>query len=236
MVALSLTNVSVSFRSTTSLRGHKAGHFSALQGIDLELKAGDRIGLIGKNGAGKSTLLRTMAGIYPPNSGVVRSEGRVSTLLNIGLGMQLDYSGYQNIEIWNLLNNVPKSKAAQLTKEIADFTELGDFLREPIRNYSSGMAMRLRFACATAIQPDILLLDEWLGAGDNDFQEKAKLRMEELSSNAGIVVLATHNIPLMSKVCDRAIWLEDGHIRMFDDIDYVIKERQKVMVYGEAKS
>ena len=227
-----LHNVDVHFSGSglfnSAARGHKA-----LKKINLDIGSGDRLGLIGPNGAGKSTLLRVMAGIYLPTHGSVQVEGRISTMLTVGLGMQTDYSGYKNIELALIIADVPKEDRAKIKAEIADFSELGDFLDQPVRNYSSGMAMRLKFACATAIKPDVLLLDEWLGAGDTDFKDKATDRMNALVSEAGIVVLATHNVPLMKKVCNKAIWLQEGSIMASGDIDEVINLQQRYKVYGE---
>lgn len=211
-------------RSSDGYRG-----FDALSGISLDIKAGDRVGLIGKNGAGKSTLLRTMAGIYPPRKGSVEVEGQISSMFNMGLGMQMEYSGMRNIQLSNLIANVPQKDRPALTKKIAEFTELGDFLNNAVRTYSSGMGMRLRFACATTLEPDILLLDEWVGAGDAEFQAKATDRMNELVSTAGIVVLATHNIPLMRKVCTKAVWLDKGRIVKAGEMEDVLDTRTRAL-------
>ncbi len=227
-----LKDVSITFaaarggtvRSTDGYKG-----FDALSDISLDIKGGDRVGLIGKNGAGKSTLLRAMAGIYPPRKGTIEVDGKISSMFNMGLGMQMEYSGMRNIQLSNLIANVPKKDRPALTAKIAEFTELGDFLNNAVRTYSSGMGMRLRFACATTLEPDILLLDEWVGAGDAEFQAKATDRMNELVDTAGIVVLATHNIPLMKKTCKKAIWIEEGQIQKSGDIDDVLDARDKHM-------
>ena len=186
----------------------------ALKNVSIELNEGDTLGIVGSNGAGKSTLLRLMAGIYSPTRGVVRTEGNISTMFNIGLGMQLDASGMQNIMLSGIIAGHSRKQIEKVLPDIIDFTELGDFLHLPVRTYSQGMAMRLKFACATAFSPEILLLDEWIGAGDAEFQAKAQDRMKELLSDAGIVVLATHNEKLMKSTANRAIWLERGTVMM----------------------
>ncbi len=196
---------------------------AALHDISLSLKAGDRLGILGRNGSGKTTLLKTMAGIYPPHSGLVAVEGKVATLFNMGLGMNVDASGYENIILSGLVAGLKQDDIIGMVDEIADFTGLGDFLELPVRTYSQGMAMRLKFACATAFKADILLLDEWLGAGDASFQDKASHRMKHLVKNSGIVVLATHNPKLMQKVCNRAILLDRGRIIKRGSVDEVMQ-------------
>jgi len=209
--------------------GRNTKGFNALKDINLKISGGDRIGLVGKNGAGKSTLLRTMAGIYPPSQGMIEVDGKISSMFNMGLGMQMEYSGMHNIHLSNLIGGVPRKDRDAAIADIAEFTELGSFLHNAVRTYSSGMGMRLRFACATTLQPDILLLDEWVGAGDAEFQAKATDRMNNLVASAGIVVLATHNILLMKKVCTKAAWLDEGRILKFGDIDEVLEARAEAL-------
>lgn len=232
MSRIFLHDVDVNFSGLGLFNSAATGH-KALKDINLDIRSGDRIGLIGPNGAGKSTLLRVMAGIYPPTRGSVLVDGSISSMLTVGLGMQTDYTGYKNIDLSLIIAGVNRADRERLKEEIAVFSELGEFLNQPVRNYSSGMAMRLKFACATAIKPDILLLDEWLGAGDTDFKDKATDRMNNLVSEAGIVVLATHNVPLMKKICTKAAWIETGVIMAVGDIEEVIKKQQRFKVYGE---
>ena len=194
----------------------------ALRKLSLVLKPGDRLGVIGRNGAGKTTLLRTIAGIYPPRSGTVAVEGRIATMFNIGLGMSMDDTGYENIRIAGIVAGKSRKEIATMIDDIAAFTGLGDYLDLPIRTYSQGMAMRLKFACATAFDADILLFDEWLGAGDAAFQSKAKARMGEMVESAGIVVLATHNPELMRTVCNKAIGMVEGRIVVRGSVDEVL--------------
>ncbi|MEM6625991.1 MAG: ABC transporter ATP-binding protein [Pseudomonadota bacterium] len=196
----------------------------ALSDISLHLKEGARVGLIGRNGSGKSTLLRVMAGIYEPLTGRVGIAGEVASLFNVGLGMKPEASGYRNIELAGLMAGQSHKAIAEKLPEIADFSELGQYLNMPVRTYSSGMAMRLKFACATAFSPDILLMDEWLGAGDAAFQEKAKQRMATMVQNAGILVLASHSVRLITDNCDKAIWLDRGRMAAFGPVDDVLAE------------
>lgn len=195
---------------------------NALSGIDLELRAGDRLGLIGHNGAGKSTLLRVMAGIYPPTQGVVEVRGRAVPLLDINLGMDDQSTGRQNIRLRGLLLGMSDAEICAKTEDIADFTELGDYLDLPLRTYSSGMRLRLAFAIATAVEAEILLLDEVIGVGDASFQEKAARRLEQLHDRAEIVVLAIHNPAVIRQSCNKALWLERGAMRSFGDVETVL--------------
>lgn len=195
---------------------------NALSGIDLELHSGDRLGLIGHNGAGKSTLLRVMAGIYPPTQGLVEVHGRTVPLLDINLGMDDQSTGRQNIRLRGLLLGMGNAEIRQKTDDIAAFTELGDYLDLPLRTYSSGMRLRLAFAIATAVDADILLLDEVIGVGDAGFQDKAARRLEQLHDRAEIVVLAIHNPAVIRQSCNKALWLERGTVRGFGDVQTVL--------------
>lgn len=193
-----------------------------LDGISLEVNEGDRLGLIGPNGAGKSTLLRVLAGIYPPTSGSCEIEGRVSPLLGTGIGMDVDDSGLENISTIGMFLGMSPQEISDKTDEIANFCELGDYLFLPVRTYSSGMSLRLVFAIATAIDPEILLIDEGLGAGDAAFAERAKRRVDELIERSNVIVLATHSDALVREMCNRAVMLHQGHIEATGDVDDVI--------------
>lgn len=184
----------------------------ALNGVSLMIEHGDRVGLIGRNGAGKTTLLRVMAGIYEPPSGTVEIEGRVAPLFDIGMGMDPESSGYENILLRGLYLGLRKAEIRAKVDEIADFTELGEFLEMPLRTYSAGMFARLAFAISTSIDPEILLLDEGIGAGDDVFLEKAGKRLDALINRARILVLASHSDTLVRKLCDRAILMENGQV------------------------
>jgi len=185
---------------------------TALDSINLDLQSGDRLGLIGHNGSGKSTLLRTMAGIFRPASGRALIDGRVSTVFGLGAGLQEDLSGYDNIMRMSMMLGASRREAKANIPEIEEFTELGDFLSLPVSTYSDGMRTRLTFAVATAAHPEILLIDEVLGAGDASFQERAKERMGRFIEKASIFVLASHSQELIEKFTNRVVRLEHGQI------------------------
>lgn len=185
---------------------------TALRDISFTLQDGDAVGLIGHNGAGKSTLLRTMAGVYHPVSGEITRQGKVATVLEMGAGMDPELTGYENIIRMGILLGLSMAEIRGKTQWLEDFTQLGEFLQLPVRTYSSGMATRLMFAVATAIQPDILLVDEIFGMGDAEFQVKAKQRMESLIKSVGIFVFASHNNELIRQYCNRFFKLEHGNM------------------------
>lgn len=201
----------------------------AIDDLSIELESGDRLGLIGHNGAGKSTLLRVMAGIYPPSSGTVEVKGKSVPLLDIALGMDDQSTGRQNIRLRGLLLGMTDAEIKRKTEDIAEFTELGDYLDLPLRTYSSGMRVRLAFAISTAVEADILLLDEVLGVGDAGFQEKANKRLQDLHDRAEIVVLAIHSSDAIRKACNKALWLERGRLKMFGGVDEVLAHYDQAM-------
>ncbi len=194
----------------------------ALNNVGFTLRSGDRLGLVGSNGAGKTTLLRTLAGIYEPVMGRVSVHGSLNALLDTSLGMNIDMNGRENIMLRGLFNGLPKAVLPRLEKEVAEFAELGDFLDLPVRTYSAGMVVRLGFALATAIRPQILLMDEWFLAGDANFMEKARHRLEELVRGADILVLSTHSLEIVRTWCTRVIWLEQGIVRADGPADEVL--------------
>ncbi|MDB5942844.1 MAG: putative type polysaccharide/polyol phosphate export system that might be involved in cell [Ramlibacter sp.] len=183
---------------------------TALRDVSFELREGDRVGLVGHNGAGKSTLLRTMAGIYAPVAGTVARTGRIATVLELGAGMDGELSGYENIRRMSMLLGRTAAEAQEALPEIEAFTQLGHFLDLPVRTYSSGMTTRLMFAVATSTSPDILLLDEVFGAGDAEFQQQARERMEALIASVGIFVFASHEHDKLKRYCGRFFRLEHG--------------------------
>jgi ABC-type polysaccharide/polyol phosphate transport system ATPase subunit len=183
----------------------------ALNNINLSLKDGDRIALIGRNGSGKSTLLRVVAGLAHPQSGSVKIRGRVVPLIAQGLGINPELSGMANIELPLRLLGATTREVKRAKEEIPEFTGLGEFINLPVRTYSDGMKARLSFAICTAIEADILVLDEWLGAGDIDFQEKAQTRIRETVDRTRIVVLATHSTALARSACNMTMWLDRGN-------------------------
>ncbi|MDA8381559.1 MAG: ABC transporter ATP-binding protein [Betaproteobacteria bacterium] len=194
----------------------------AIDDLSLKLESGDRLGLIGHNGAGKSTLLRVMAGIYPPTAGSVDVKGKSVPLLDIALGMDDQSTGRQNIRLRGLLLGMTDAEIRSKADEIADFTELGDYLDLPMRTYSSGMRVRLAFAISTAVDAKILLLDEVLGVGDASFQEKANRRLQDLHARAEIVVLAIHSSEAIRKACNKVLWMERGRMRMLGGVEEVL--------------
>jgi len=186
----------------------------ALEHINLAVKEGDRLGVIGHNGAGKSTLLKLLAGIYPPTTGRREVAGHICSLFDISVGFEPEASGWENICYRGYLQGeTPRSIRAKM-QSIADFSELGDFLNMPVRYYSSGMLVRLAFSIATAIEPEILIVDEVLSAGDMAFQVKARQRMQELMATARAVIVVSHDLPVLATLCDRALWLDHGKMRM----------------------
>ncbi|RAS23144.1 ABC transporter ATP-binding protein [Paraburkholderia bryophila] len=195
----------------------------ALNDLTLQITTGDRIGLVGHNGAGKSTLLRVLAGIYSPTSGTIETRGKTVPLLDISLGMDENSTGWQNIRLRGLLLGMSDSEIARKQEEIGHFSELGDFLNLPIRTYSTGMRVRLGFAISTAVDADILLLDEVMGVGDAAFKDKANKRLLELHERSEIVVLALHDNGTIRKTCDKAIWLEKGSVREFGPVEDVLQ-------------
>ena len=192
-------------------RGRPTG-FRALDGVTLQLGRGDRLAVLGRNGAGKTSLLRVMAGIVSPTGGAVRRAGRTTNLINIGLGMVDDATGHRNITLRGLALGRSRAEVEARRDAIAAFSELGEFLDVPVRTYSAGMRMRLNFAIATAFDPEILILDEWVSAGDAAFRQKAAERMRGFADRAGILVLASHNLALLRDVCDKAVLLDGGRV------------------------
>lgn len=190
---------------------------AALQGIDLEIRAGQRIGFCGSNGAGKSTLLRLIAGIYKPTQGTIQVQGKIASIFDRMLGMDSELTGHENILIRGMFMGMKPEAVREKIDEIVDFCELDDFLHLPLRAYSPGMRARLGFAICTAFDADILLLDEWLGVGDARFAERARERMGEFFGSAGTVILASQNEKLIKNNCHEYFQLEKGRI-----VDHVI--------------
>ena len=202
----------------------KKEYILALRNLNFKISVGQRVGLVGHNGSGKSSLLKVLGGIYTPTAGVLETDGRISSLFNINLGVQPDASGRENIIIRGLVKGWRRRDIDKSIDDIIDFSGLREFIDLPIRTYSDGMRMRLLFAIATSFSPEILLLDEWIGAGDATFQAKAARRMNDLVSGAGITVIASHNRSLLKTICTHCIWLDNGSMRAFDEIDEVFKQ------------
>ena len=196
----------------------------ALRDITFSLNKGDRLGLVGHNGAGKSTLLKVLAGIYQPTAGSATATGRIVSTLNISLGMEPEATGFENIIIRGLLLGLKRSEINAKIDDIALFTELGDYLNMPVRIYSSGMTTRLAFAIVTAMDSDILLMDEVIGTGDAAFMDKAEKRLNEFMNRSKIIVLASHSNDVIRKFCNKALLLEHGQVIYEGAPDAVIEK------------
>ena len=207
-----------------AILGPKREMPKALDSISFELKRGDSLALVGLNGSGKSTLLRAIAGIYQPETGSMDVVGDIVSLFNLGIGMRMDTSGRDNIILMGMIRGHSREKMLELTPSIIDFSELEEVIDNPILTYSQGMAMRLAFAVATSLEPEILLLDEWIGAGDRVFRDKAELRLEAMVGEARGLVLASHNTKIVRKYCKKALWLDKGRVVLQGDVDTVLSK------------
>ena len=185
----------------------------ALQNVNLRINPGDRLGILGPNGAGKSTLLRLLAGVYEPTSGQRVVEGKISSLFDLMLGFEPEASGWENISYRGYLQGETPRGLKSKIQGIAEFSELGHFLDMPVRYYSSGMLVRLAFSIATAIEPEILLVDEVLSVGDLAFQEKARQRMREMMDKAQLIVMVSHDLEAVKRLCHRIVWMDHGRVR-----------------------
>lgn len=196
----------------------------ALKGLTFTLRDGDRLGLIGGNGAGKSTLLKTIGGFLLPDEGKMTIEGTITSLFSVNSGMDVERTGYDNIFYIGRLFGISKRAMQEHIPYIEEFSELGEFLRLPVRSYSDGMKIRLGFSIITCLKPDILLLDEVIGAGDKHFTAKAMKRAENLCQQANIIVMASHAENILRSLCNKGIWIEQGVVRMFGPLDDVLKD------------
>jgi len=196
----------------------------ALQGISMHITPGDRVALIGPNGSGKSTLLRVMAGIYEPTSGYIHTAGEIVPLLDLNLGLNGDMTGRENILMRGMYLGIPPKAFKRFTPEIEEFTELGPYLDLPVRTYSSGMQMRLSLGVATMLEPDILLMDEWVLAGDAKFLSKARDRMSRFVERASILVMASHSDEIIRTWCNKAVYMKSGVIQAIGGVDDVMRE------------
>ncbi|MUM17984.1 ABC transporter ATP-binding protein [Mycobacterium sp. CBMA271] len=195
----------------------------ALRDITLSLKEGDRVGLVGHNGAGKSTLLRLLSGIYEPTRGSSYVQGRVAPVFDLGVGMDPEISGYENIIIRGMFLGQTRKQMQAKVDEIADFTELGEYLSMPLRTYSTGMRVRLAMGVVTSIDPEILLLDEGIGAVDAEFMKKARIRLQQLVERSGMLVFASHSNEFLARLCNTAMWIDHGTIKMSGGIEDVVR-------------
>ncbi len=210
---------------------HRASRFSqdhgnvvvrAVDNLDLELDRGDRLALIGRNGAGKTSLLRVLAGVYEPTRGSVDLSGRVTPLFDIGLGIDPEATGVENIYLRGALLGMKKVDLARAVPAILEFTELEEYMGMPVRTYSAGMTLRLAFAISTAVSPDILLMDELFAVGDETFVRKAEARMTALVDRAAIIVFASHSRDILKRLCNKGLWMEAGSVRAFGPLEKVL--------------
>ena len=200
------------FQILTDFFKKKERKFAALSGIDLEIQQGEVIGIIGRNGSGKSTLLRVISGIYPPDQGTVHAAGDISLLAGLGTGFSAHQTGRENALLYGSILGHSENEMLAKLDEIIEFSELGAFIEEPLRTYSAGMKARLGLAVASAIKPNILLIDEVLGVGDPNFREKSKKKILDMVKGASAVVIVSHSFGLMSDICDRVVLMDKGKI------------------------
>jgi len=204
----------------------------ALDGVSFEIKEGDRLGILGHNGSGKTTLLRVIAGIYEPVGGEIITQGRLTPLFDLMLGMDPEATGIENIWLRGKILGLSDEQIRESLDDIAQFTELGNYLYMPIRMYSAGMMVRLAFGVSTAVTPDILILDEMIGAGDAGFMERATLRLNKFLESAGILVIASHGASILRQWCNKGIMLEHGKIVAEGPINEVISHYERSIAPG----
>lgn len=231
---IELSDVSINFRLsddkilslkefiTKSIRKKISySEFWALKNISFNVKKGEVLGIVGHNGSGKSTLLKIISGIMKPTTGNINIIGNIVPMLELGSGFDMDLNGRENIFLNGAILGYSKSFLQDKYDEIVDFSELREFIEVPIRNYSSGMMMRLAFSIATVVNPDILIVDEILSVGDESFQQKSKERMKQLMAGGTTVLFVSHSKEQIKEICDRVLWLDHGNIRMLDKCEIV---------------
>lgn len=207
---------------TTALRGKlRYKEFEALQHVSFKVQRGETVGIIGRNGSGKSTLLKIISGIMKPTEGSVTVKGNVVPMLELGSGFDMDLTGRENIFLNGAILGYTEKFLIDRLEDIIRFSELGDFINEPIRNYSSGMLMRLAFSVAAMVEPEILIADEILAVGDEAFQHKSLARMKEMMSGGTTVLLVSHSLDQIRQVCDRVVWLDHGKVKMIGNVNEV---------------
>jgi ABC-type polysaccharide/polyol phosphate transport system ATPase subunit len=239
-IAISVQDVSITYRTTFERtptlkdalvrlgRGQRVvREIEAVKHVSFDLEQGKILGIVGHNGAGKSTIMRALAGILPPTSGKVEVRGRVSTLLALGVGFNAQLSGKENVLLGGLAAGLSRAEVAERYDEIADFAELGDFMEMPMKTYSSGMYSRLAFSVAVHMEPDILLVDEALSAGDASFRHKANAKMKELLSQARTMVMVSHALGSITDMCNRAIWMDHGTLMLEGTPEEVVEAYTK---------
>ena len=199
----------------------KFSEFWALRDVSFEVRKGEVVGIIGRNGAGKSTILKVISGILKPTDGHVEVHGNIVPMLELGSGFDYDLTGKENIFLNGAILGYSKKFLEDRYDEIVEFSELGKFIDTPIRNYSSGMVMRLAFSIATIVQPEILIVDEILAVGDENFQKKSREKMKELMGGGTTVLFVSHMMSQIREMCDRVVWLEGGHVKLQGSVDEV---------------
>lgn len=203
-------------------RKHK--NFFAIRDFSLEVREGDILGVIGRNGSGKSTLMKLVAGVIQPTTGSVAVKGNLVPLLELGSGFHREFTGYENIYFYTAVLGYPKKKVLEKTKEIIEFADIGDFIHQPLKNYSSGMKARLAFSVSVNIDPDILILDEVLSVGDSVFKEKSYDKIKEFFDNGKTILYVSHSMESIKKLCNRAILIDRGKLIMDGDPEQVIEK------------
>lgn len=254
MDAIVLRSVSKEFRRTAVRREHTTlktelirfvtgrrradGHapvIPAVCAVDLVVPRGKTLGVIGRNGSGKSTLLKLITGIYAPTAGTIEVNGRISALLDLGAGFHPEFSGRENILINGIILGLSRAEVKARTPAIIEFSELGDFVDEPVRTYSSGMYMRLAFSVATHVDPDVLIIDEILAVGDEHFARKSRAKMDEFKRRGNTIVLVTHDLSTVQGWCDAAAWMDGGRLRLVGDPDFVVDKYRQAVADTEAR-
>lgn len=215
-------NIATGGKIVSSDRSHVV--IRAIDNISFKVAEGERVGLVGPNGAGKSTLLRLLAGVYKPTAGNIEVQGSVKSLIDIGLGIDNEATGRQNIFLRAALMDIPRSTIESNIDEIIEFSDLGQYIDMPVRTYSSGMHLRLAFSVTTFMSSDVLLMDEWLSVGDAGFRKRAEAKMNNLIEQSKILVVASHSKELLEKICTRIIWLEHGAIKMDGGVNEVLAQ------------
>lgn len=236
--AIIVDNLSVNYRSMKSFRiksnilkiWKKKDVFTALKNINFKIEKGSVIGIIGRNGSGKSTLLKTIAGIFSPDTGTVDIKDNTVALLSIGLGFNVELSGYENIILSGLLLGFTKEKINEKIDEIIEFSELGDFIYKPVKTYSSGMHSKLAFSITTLLDTDILLIDEVLSVGDISFREKSYAKIKEIIKNKDkTILIVSHSLNTIKEICSKTIWIDNGNLIDFDTTEKVVDNYTKFM-------
>ncbi|MBE2250558.1 MAG: ABC transporter ATP-binding protein [Myxococcus sp.] len=212
-----------------------ATHIEALKGVNLVVPRGTTMGIVGRNGSGKSTLLKLVTGIYAPTSGTVQVNGRISALLELGAGFHPDFTGRENILINGIILGMSRAEVKSRVDQIIEFAELGDFIDEPVRTYSSGMFMRLAFAVATHVDPEILIIDEILSVGDAHFGKKSSAKMNEFRQSGKTILFVTHDLGSIETWCDTAVWIDGGKTRMVGDPRQVVGAYRQAVAAAEAE-